>query len=747
MAGGMGVSGQLQYVNPLTTATLSGPTSGSTGVAVTYTVTLNVPANQTYTVTPSCPGTTVTPGTFSITAGNQSGTFTVLTPSDGTYSVDFTISPSLSRANRPITLVTAGLTWVDDIFPMTISQGSYFDLTPHISDPLSELSSITANVTLPSGVAITNTPSWRVTATSSATIGATNNVALTLVKAAQSDWQSRISGPSVVWYHSFDTAAEVNQFRWSNGYNSGNDPLGHGNDGSRVAYVASGGVDGGGFMRLTYPVNTAAGGSYWWRPFAALTGTGNGRGVDDPAASGTITLQNFTPTDGGGQTREFTLGNSNPGFYGSLTDIAANPTRYQGNDFYLQVRARRAGMPGPPPNAGGYTNITGKFIWPNVTTDSSTNCEIVTYGWAQDAVVGQQSRHRMYEGRNRSGGPGIGGNSETDTINNADGVNDWYYSGGWDTILYHITPGINNGTGSDRTRLEVWAQHDLTLYPAESGLYTKIWDVLYSVAYEIGNNSVGAPSYAGWNALILAIYHNGSVFTTTTFYFDYDQVIFSKATIAAPIAQQYSTSFLLTENQISENGAWSRTTVQSKTAVQTSGGNAFGTMTTFDGTNYNDSCACLTGAFPANQQITATLYNNGAGSLGIEAELLLRCTFDATHATCYELDLVNSGGHAVLVRWDFTSTSAPNAYEVRADSNTGPNPGAVSFANGAVWVFKIVGTVITATCNGTTVITYDTVGDSIKYATGSPGIGFWNATGSSANSLKLGWSDFVASAT
>jgi hypothetical protein len=105
--GSVAVAGDVQAANPLTTATLSGPTSATTGSAVTYTVTLNVPANQTHVVTPSCAGATVNPGSFQITAGNQSGQFTVTAPSDGTYSVDFTISPTLTRAGRPISLVAA----------------------------------------------------------------------------------------------------------------------------------------------------------------------------------------------------------------------------------------------------------------------------------------------------------------------------------------------------------------------------------------------------------------------------------------------------------------------------------------------------------------------------------------------------------------------------------------------------------------------------------------------------------------
>lgn len=117
----LATSGDLQSVDPLTTATLSGPSSAQTGVAVTYIITLNVPAAQTYVVTPSCPGATLAPGSFDINAGNSTGQFAVTAPSDGTYSVDFTISPTLTRTGRPISLVA-------QTSPVTLA---YDAQTPH----------------------------------------------------------------------------------------------------------------------------------------------------------------------------------------------------------------------------------------------------------------------------------------------------------------------------------------------------------------------------------------------------------------------------------------------------------------------------------------------------------------------------------------------------------------------------------------------------------------------------------------
>ncbi len=352
---------------------------------------------------------------------------------------------------------------------------------------------------------------------------------------ASADWNTRISGPGVVWHHNFDSAAEVNQFRWTNGYSGGNDPLAKGSNGSNVSWQASGGADGGPFMRLTYPGGGAGGGgSYWARPFAALNSASTGRGAADPAAAGSIAVQPYVVSDGSSTLVNWGNTSTNAAWYGAPSTAAANPTKFQGTDFYIQVRVRRVQTPGTPPDSGSYSYITGKSVWLTTMNASYTAQELVTFGQSafNSDQVGVQSWHNTYVGANFDS---VGGNQPNSTITTANNGNKWRYSGGWDTLLYHITPGTAGGTGANRTRFEVWAQHDLTLHPGEAGLYIKIWDVMFTSSYDSGTTSTGAPSYPGWNALLLAIYHNGSPFQTS-FSYDYDQVIFSRATIAAPQA-------------------------------------------------------------------------------------------------------------------------------------------------------------------------------------------------------------------
>jgi len=205
---------------------------------------------------------------------------------------------------------------------------------------------------------------------------------------------------------------------------------------------------------------------------------------------------------------------------------------------------------------------------------------------------------------------------------------------------------------------------------------------------------------------------------------------------ACPISSaSYSTNFPLTENPISEGGKWISGGINPpRTNVQTASAHAYGTMTSFDGTNYDDSIAILSSAFPANQWAQGTLYNNGAVDL-TEVELVLRGNLTATNNTGYEIDIVHSGPLVNLVSWN----GPDNNFTILRGYNTG-----FTINDGDVFYAQIVGTVITLKCNGSTFATYDTSGDAFKVSSGSPGMGFWNQTGSSANSPKFGLKAYSA---
>jgi hypothetical protein len=366
-------------------------------------------------------------------------------------------------------------------------------------------------------------PSLGVSGGTSATTGCA-------VGGAAADWIARSTGAGVVWHHNFDSKAEVDAFRWTGGYSGGNDPLAVGNANAQyVQWVASGGADGGGYMQLTR--NSAAmDNNYWWRPFSPLTGASNGRGVDDPAASGTLTLGTYIATNGGSQGLSWgNPSNPKPGWYGHATD---QNSFYDGSDYYVQIRV----MADPRRTTPGNIQV-GKFTSFTNTNESYTNQELVTYGgyWGQNTPsVGSANYHNVYQGYNylplsdvatTRSGTRIQLGSTRGVCDPYNQINSgcWAYSGGWDTFLYHVTPGRE---GVSETRYEVWAAH------AGETSYTKIWDVIYPARYSTGTTSTGGVNRPGWNAMLCWIYHNGA--SMSAFWQKFDQIIFSKNTIPCP---------------------------------------------------------------------------------------------------------------------------------------------------------------------------------------------------------------------
>ncbi len=321
----------------------------------------------------------------------------------------------------------------------------------------------------------------------------------------------------------------MNAFRWTGGYRGGNDPRAIGSAyAANTHWVSSGGADGGGFLQIDRPAGSSGDGTYWNRPFSPIVGAGNGRGVDDPGASGTLTPQNFVATDGGGQLYNWGS-TAKPGWYGHAD---YQNSFFDGTDFYLQVRVKAD----PVRTTVGNTQV-GKLVWLSTTNNSYTAQELVTYSafFQRPGGVGVPNFHSVYQGYNyapladvavNSNEPGIQLGSELPGVcdpsnNNVGGC--WSYSFGWDTLLYHVTPGHN---GVADTRFEVWAAHE------GDTKYVKIWDVIYPAYFDGSGNTSGAVARNGWNTLLLAIYQNGQ--TNSAYSHRFDQVIFSKAFIPCP---------------------------------------------------------------------------------------------------------------------------------------------------------------------------------------------------------------------
>jgi len=339
----------------------------------------------------------------------------------------------------------------------------------------------------------------------------------------EADWLARTSGQGVVWFHDFRNKAEVDQFRWTGGYRGGNDPLDKGRP-DRCRWITSDGVTGGACLELLRPEGRLDGPG-WWRPFSPLDGAGNGKGTDDPGANKTIPVQLYAPSDGSNTIAQWHNEAIRPGFYGHQSYHTG--TQFDGDEFYFQFRVKMD----PRRTTSGNTQV-GKLFYITFTPYSNCNQEIVTYSGAfSTSGVGAPNYHRMYDGKaygpledsDSLGRPGhqVGsdlanyGAGEYCDIGSQPG-NCWAYSGGWDTLLYHLVAGRN---GRDETRLVVYAAHD-----GETE-YTKIWDIVYDAVFDSGHNF-------GWNAIILSDYNNAQ--SNSEFFHRYDQLIFSRNFIPCP---------------------------------------------------------------------------------------------------------------------------------------------------------------------------------------------------------------------
>ncbi|MDH3380813.1 MAG: hypothetical protein OEQ39_28195 [Gammaproteobacteria bacterium] len=236
-------------------------------------------------------------------------------------------------------------------------------------------------------------------------------------------------------------------------------------------------------------------------------------------------VQTYAPSDGSDTISQWHANAARPGFYGH--DSYHSGTTFDGTEFYYQMRIKMD----PRRTTAGNTQV-GKLFYITFTPYSNCNQEIVTYSGAFSSPgVGEPNYHRMYDGKaygpledsDSLGRPGqqVGsdladyGSGAYCDIRSQPG-NCWAYSGGWDTLLYHIVAGRD---GSNETHVTVYAAHE-----GETS-YTKIWDTIVDIVFDSG-----LPF--GWNAIILSDYNNGQ--ENSEFYHRYDQLIFSRNFIPCP---------------------------------------------------------------------------------------------------------------------------------------------------------------------------------------------------------------------
>ena len=286
---------------------------------------------------------------------------------------------------------------------------------------------------------------------------------------AETDWLYRTgqagTNPNkagVVWFHDFRSDAEVNAFRWTPGYSGGNDPNSQGGRASWCRRNTSDGVTGGGCLEIFRGAGSSEG-AQWWRPFSPMTAPGNGRASADPGANGSVPVQQYQATNGGSQIYDWHFG-SRPGWYGHSSYHSG--TAFDGTEFFLQMRVKSD----PRRTTAGNSQV-GKLLFLTTSRFSLTAQEIVTYSGAFP-VAGGPNYHRMYIGgsppledldsQHRPGQQigsqlaNYGAGKYCEVSSSSLRANCWAFSGGWDTLLYHVTPGHN---GVADTRIIVYAAH------------------------------------------------------------------------------------------------------------------------------------------------------------------------------------------------------------------------------------------------------------------------------------------------
>lgn len=460
-------------------------------------------------------------GTFSPAVARTGSIATQLGAATGLFSGNYSTAPNRTGVigttlggATPILVGNGAPIWQASIPDQNLTLNVPFSLDlDTVCDPDSSTYSIVAGAlpagTTFSGSVVSGSPTSAGTfdVTFRADNGASN---------AQNDWIARSTAPGVVWANGFESDAEVNAYRWAGGV--GNDPNATTPDAGYMTRLPTGGPGGLPALEIVRLAGRETNVN-WWRPMSPMAAGGNGRATNDPAAG--KTLRTWAPTQGGSQTQ-----NWNQDFWG--------PQTYP-QEFYFQLRVKRD----PRRVSPSYNAVepVGKLLFLSLTSNSLTAQEIVTYSGSGGGAGGTTNDfHRMYVGGSPPmesldplgrAGQQVGGQLSTYPSNYCDVTANpskcWSFSGGWDTLLYHVTPGTFT-TGSGLSTIRVYA--------AREGVtsYTKIWDQQFTHSWQTASTK-------GWNAVILNTYNNNVPGGFPgDFWQRYAQLIFSTSFIPCPQA-------------------------------------------------------------------------------------------------------------------------------------------------------------------------------------------------------------------
>jgi hypothetical protein len=206
------------------------------------------------------------------------------------------------------------------------------------------------------------------------------------------------------------------------------------------------------------------------------------------------------------------------------------------------------------------------------------------------------------------------------------------------------------------------------------------------------------------------------------------------AGISAPPSGDYSTTFPVAENPISESGKWinGAATGIDWNNVAVASDYAFASAIA---AGYNDDIAILVSSYATNQYARSVIYKESgyAPASSHEVELLLRFGISANDAHGYEV-LWGISGYVAVVRWNGPVGNYTPIYD--------PGPGSAPVpSDGDIFLATISGDIITAYVNGSQVASANitSVGGTV-YSSGYPGMGFWPQ--GSAVTSRFGFKDW-----
>ena len=311
----------------------------------------------------------------------------------------------------------------------------------------------------------------------------------------EQDWQARISGPGVVWFHNFASASEVDQFR-EDGDLSYVPNDGNPTSNSRwtrqnsVVWNTDDGITGGGCLEIIRFAGSTDSRN-WYRPLSPLSSPGNGRASDDPAANGSIPLDADGTWGPPSRTNAWQAGNYGP----------ASTGNWEGDEFFIQYALKVSSS-----RLAG--NVFGGKVQYITRQDRSLTAQELVTSYDYDV-----REWRIYK-------------QGTGTISGDIG-NPLHVFDEWVTYLVHVVPGdeVENAgpdQGGSNTRLNVYRHR-----AGENG-YTQIFS-RNDLAIDYQNAYLKA-----WNAIIFSGYFNGFNFPED-FYQRYDEVIFSREYIPPPV--------------------------------------------------------------------------------------------------------------------------------------------------------------------------------------------------------------------